>query len=114
MPPFSQSPHLEPLKEDTLAGTYKSVSLSADYGNESSEAHQVNDALCLPPLRPEYTSGPETDVGEGEGCGAVPASSQNLHRGHVQPAKQPAVRPPVGLWVSPPASPFPPLPPNDV
>lgn len=29
-----QSPHLEPLKEDTLAGTYKSVSQSVNSGKE--------------------------------------------------------------------------------
>uniref|UniRef100_A0A3B4FLS5 N-terminal EF-hand calcium binding protein 3 n=1 Tax=Pundamilia nyererei TaxID=303518 RepID=A0A3B4FLS5_9CICH len=41
----------------------------------------------------EHTSGPETNVCEGERRGAVSASSQNLHRCHYHPAKQPAVCP---------------------
>lgn len=40
----------------------------------------------------EHSAGPEADVSEGVGRGAVPTRSQGLHRGHVQPAGQPAVR----------------------
>lgn len=49
------------------------------------------DATLIFPL--EHTSGPETNVCEGERRGAVSASSQNLHRCHYHPAKQPAVCP---------------------
>lgn len=58
----------------------------------------------------EHSAGPEADVSEGVGCGAVPTRSQDLHRGHVQPAGQPAVRFPPAVSLRRPRGVFGPLP----
>lgn len=109
--PHFQSPRLEPLKEDTLAGTYKSVSPTCAYVISSAcirsaSLRKIKSCMLLYHLAmllcllsvfsfstPEHSPGSETNVCEGEGCGAVSASSQNLHRCHQQPTRQPAVGP---------------------
>lgn len=49
------------------------------------------DCFVFIPTCLEHPSCPKTNVCEGARCGAVPASSKDLHRCHQQPAKQPAV-----------------------
>ena len=123
-----QSPHLEPLKEDTLAGTYKSVSptcaknscgaisdcvrsskksfwcswfihgiFNGTQMHRKSKMSLICCSYCkyfsvFSPLSSlEHPPGAATDVCEGARLWAVSASSQNLHRCHLQPARQPAV-----------------------